>query len=136
MSEFSGSAMVLVWVHSNNSGTVTLSGDYRTFSFPPEREMVDSTAGSDAGRTYEPTVWNYQMSYAGVYQSADVATDAAFKSGVKGTLTFQPEGTATGLRKWTIPAISKGAQWNYQYDQLVEVTIPLQSNGEPLQTTN
>lgn len=134
MAEFSGSAMVLQWIYSG--GTITLSGDYRTFSFPPEREMIDTTAGSDGGRSYLPTVWNYQMSYTGVYQSADTTTDAAFISGTKGTLIFQPEGTAGAKRKWTIPAISKGAQWNFQYDQLVEVTIPLQSDGAPTQGTN
>lgn len=134
MAEYSGSAVYLQWVHSNNTGTVTISGDYRSFSFPPEREMLDSTAGSDGGRTYTPSVWNYQMSITAVVQSADVTTDAAFKSGVSGTLTFGPEGTASSKRKWTIPAISKGAHWNPQYDQLVELTIPLQSNGEPTQT--
>lgn len=133
MAEYSGSAVYLQW--TSPAGTVTVSGDYRSFSFPPEREMLDTTAGSDAGRTYIPTVWNYEMSIAAVYQTADTSTDAAFVSGTKGTILFGPEGTASGKRKWTIPAISKGVQWNFQYDQLVEVTIPLQSDGAPTAAT-
>jgi hypothetical protein len=134
MAEFSGSSLVVNWIHSG--GTVDLSGDYRSFNFPPEREMLDKTAGSDAGRGYLASVWNYTCALTAVMQTGGTAVEDALISGRDGTLIVQPEGTATGKRKYTIPAMSKGASFNFQYDAVVELACSFQSQGAPTYSTN
>lgn len=129
MAEFSGSAMVLQWISAG--GTTTLSGDYRRFNFPPAKDLSETTAGSDAGRTDIATVWNFTCELTAVMQTGGTAVEDVLLPGTQGTMICGPEGTASGKRKYTIPAMSMGANFNFQYDQVVEMVCSFKSQGAP-----
>ena len=129
MAEFTGQNMVIQWI--NSGGTTTLSGDYRKIDLPFAKDLVESTAGSDAGRTDIATLWNYTVAYGGVMQTGGTAVEDALLPGTSGTLIVGPEGTATGKRKYTIPCMSLGATFAVQYDQVVEMACNFKSQGAP-----
>lgn len=129
MAEFTGQNMVLQWIYTG--GTATISGDYRKFDFPPARDLVESSAGSDTGRTDIATLWNYTCALTAVMQTGGTVLEDALVSGTNGTIICGPEGTASGKRKYTIPAMSLGANFNFQYDQVVELNCSFKSQGAP-----
>lgn len=129
MAEFTGQNLVVQWIYSG--GTVTLSGDYRKVDLPFAKDLSESTAGSDAGRTDVATLWNFTVAYSGVMQAGGTATEDALVSGTSGSLIVGPEGTASGKRKYTIPCMSLGANFNIQYDQVVEMACNFKSQGAP-----
>ena len=134
MAEFSGSALVVKWV--TTAGTVDLSGDYRTLNLDPSINMIEATAGSDTDKVYLPSVKDKKVSYTGVFQSAGTATEDALVEGTYGTLTIQPEGTATGKRKYTIPAYAQGGKFNWKYNDIVEINCDFQGSGAMTRGTN
>jgi hypothetical protein len=125
--EFSGSALVLSWVHP--SGTVTLGADYRTFSTAPSIGMVQTTAGSDADHTYLVTVKDGAYSFSGVAQNSGTVLENALVEGTFGTLIIGREGTVAGKPKETVPAFSKGATFALKYDDVTEITCEWQKSG-------
>lgn len=127
MTEYVGKNLYAQWVGSVS--TVTLEGDFRTFSLKPSIALVKATAGADADEVYLATVKDAQMSWAGVAQTGGTVLEDALAEGVEGTLIIGPEGTVTGKRKWTIPAISLGAQFNIPYADVVEITCDFQKSG-------
>jgi len=127
MAEFTGKNLVVTWVHPG--GTIDLSGDYRTLSYKPSIGMVNATAGSDAFESYLATVKDTSISLTAVQQSAGTATEDALIEGTFGTLTIQPEGTATGKRKYTIPAFALGANFDWKYNDTVELKVDFQGSG-------
>lgn len=127
MAEYSGSALYLAWIHSG--GTVTMHGDFRTFSFNPSVKTALATAGSDADEAYLAGVKDASMSVGLVAQSAGTALEDALVEGASGTLLVGPEGTASNKRKWTIPAISMGASFSIPYDNVVEMACDFQKTG-------
>lgn len=135
MAEFTGSACVVKWV-TTAGGTVDLSGDMRSVSWSPSIKFANATAGSDQDEVYLATIKDKKVSYKGVMQSAGTATEDALKEGTFGTLIVQPEGTATGKRKYTVPAFSQGAQLNWPYDNTVEITCDFQGSGAATLGTN
>jgi hypothetical protein len=127
MAEYTGSGLVLSWVYSG--GTVSLGGDFRTFTFNPTVDMIDTTAGSDPSRTFIPSYKTVACSVGLVAQTGGTALEDALQAGNFGTLTAQPEGTASGKRKYVIPCYSMGAQFTFPYDNLVEITCDFQPSG-------
>jgi len=125
--EYTGKNLYVQWVGAN--GTVTLGGDFRTFSIKPTIGLAKGTAGSDTDETYLATVKDAQMSWAGVAQEGGTVLEDALVEGTEGTLTVGPEGTATGKRKWTVPAIALGASFNIPYADIVEVACDFQKSG-------
>ena len=134
MAEFTGKNLVVTWVHPG--GTIDLSGDYRTLSYKPSIGMVNATAGSDAFESYLATVKDTSISLTAVQQSAGTATEDALIEGTLGTLTIQPEGTATGKRKYTIPAYALGANFDWKYNDTVELKVEFQGSGTRIIGTN
>ena len=91
--------------------------------------MANATAGSDAFESYIATVKDTQVSLTAVHQAAGTATEDALLEGTFGTLTIQPEGTATGKRKYTIPAFALGANFDWKYNDTVELKVEFQGSG-------
>lgn len=128
MAEYSGTACVIQWF---TGGTITLQGDFRTLKFMPGVALYEGTAGSDTHQSFVVGVKNSKVDVSLVMQSGGTAADfgTALAEGVSGTLTIGPEGTATGNRKFTIPAISMGAQINIPYNNVVDMTNQWTGNG-------
>lgn len=125
--EFTGKNLLVKWIHTG--GTVDLSGDFRTVSLTPSIGYANATAGSDASEVYLATVKDVKVSYSGVNPSAGTATEDALVEGTFGTLTIQPQGTATGKRKYTVPAFSSGANVTFPYNDTCEITCEFQGSG-------
>ena len=127
MAEFTGSALIVQWIYSG--GTVDLSADFRTVDWQPTTDMADSTAGSDTTRTRLATIKDATAAYTGVGQTGGTIIAAALAPGTSGTLIIGPEGTATGKRKITFPALSQGVQYSFPYSDVVTLSNSWLANG-------
>jgi len=135
MAEITGKDLVINWFPSSG-GTIALSGDFRTVSYTPSGKLANATAGSDAFESYIGTVKDTKVSYKGVMQSAGTALEDALESNTFGTLIIQPEGTASGKRKYTIPAFAGGANISWPYADTVEISCDFQGSGTPTKASN
>jgi hypothetical protein len=108
-----GPSMVLTWVYSG--GTVNLAGDYRTCDWNPSITYEDVTAGSDTQIGRLTTLKDATCSVTVLEQTGGSALIAALQPGQAGTLTIQPEGTASNKRKITFPCYCDGIQTSMPY---------------------
>lgn len=138
MADFSGSALVVTWAYG--TGTYTLTGDQRTFSYTPSIDLIESTAGADSNKNYISGPKDGQAQFEALMQTGTASTGTAAYStlteGNAGTLTWSPEGIATTKTKYSMPAISMGAAFSYPYSDVVSVSVPFQQNGTRTEGTN
>ncbi len=133
MAEFTGASLVVQWIHP--AGTAVLTGDHRTASITPAVGLAESTAGSDASKTYLPTTKSWGASWSGVMQSDGTAIEDALIEGTQGTLIVGPEGTAAGNRKYTGAAIAMGPKPSWPYENVCEMSVEWTGNGALTRTT-
>ena len=112
MAEYAGNALVFKFV--TTAGTADFSADQRSVNYSPSVDFADATAGSDTYKVKLPTVKDNTASISGVLQAGGTAIEDICTVGAFGTATIQPEGTAAGKRKITMPCYSKGMQLQYQ----------------------
>lgn len=117
----SGPTMVLTWVYSG--GTISLAGDYRTCDWSPSIAYEDVTAGSDTQIGRLTTLKDATCSVTILTQTGGTAIVAAFQAGQAGTLTIQPEGTASNKRKITFPSYCDGIQTAHPYANVAVHTL-------------
>ena len=127
MAEFTGQNAVCSFIHAG--GTLVLNTDYRTISTAPTIGLADASAGNDLDKTYLTTLKDGKYSWKGVAQTGGTVFRSALVEGTQGTLIIGEEGTAAGKPKETVPVISMGAQFNIQYDNVVEISCEFQKNG-------
>ena len=128
MPEFiAGPTMVLSWIWSG--GTTSLAGDYRTCSWNPSVDYVDSSAGSDTYKGRLTALKDATAAVTLVAQTAGTALNAALAPGAAGTLIIAPEGTASGKRKITFPCYSDGATYEHPYADIVAISVGFTGNG-------
>ena len=133
--EFAGSALVATWTTA--TGTTTLNTDFRNVSFTPSLELIDATAGADQYRQSLPSFANAEFAFNGIFPSTGTILMAQLKEGMIGTILYQPAGTATGLPKITVPAISMGAAYAQPYNDIVDIACTWQVyNGTVVYGTN
>jgi len=116
-----GQSMVLTWVYSG--GTINLAGDYRTCEWNPSTAYEDVTAGADTQIGRLPTLNDATANITLVQQTGGTALNEALKPQTAGTLTIQPEGTASNKRVITLPAYCDGAQYTHPYANVSIVTV-------------
>jgi hypothetical protein len=120
MAEFAaGPTAILSWIWSG--GTISLAGDYRTFTWNPSIDYAEVSAGSDTQKGRITTLKDATAAVTLVAQTGGTAMVAALQPGNGGTLVFGPEGTATGKRKITFPCYADGAVTEAPYAN--EVTL-------------
>jgi hypothetical protein len=134
MPEYSGSAIVMNWIYSG--GTVTLTGDQRSVNISPSIDFIDTTAGADPRRKRLASIADVTVSWSALMQTGGTAIEDALAEGAAGTLIVQPEGTAAGKRKYTIGAFSQGAKLNFPYSDAVEITCDWMGDGNYTRATN
>lgn len=135
MTELTGKDLVIKWMPSSG-GTIDLSGDFRSVSYQSSGKLVSATAGADQFESYLATTKDTKVSYKGVMQTAGTALEDALYANTFGTLTIQPEGTATGKRKYTIPAFAGGGNIAWPYADIVEISCDFQGSGTPTIAVN
>ena len=135
MAEFFGSGLVVQWI--GTAGTLDCSEWARGASFTPSGNIQVNTTGAATYETRQVGVLDFTASFKGLWQAgtAGTATTAVrntLRFGEIGTLILAPEGTATGLDKYTLPVISQGCPVNTQYDALTEFNVSFVGNGTAL----
>lgn len=130
MTRFTGSGQVLNWLPSTG-GTTSLSSDFTKVTLTPSGQKVKVTAANELWDTYLATTKDYKLAYAGYLPVGGTALEDALLANTFGTLIYGPEGTATGKRKYTIPAFAEGANIDAPFDNAVTVTCNFQSSGTP-----
>jgi hypothetical protein len=115
-----GPSMVMTWTYSG--GTVSLNADYRTFDWNTTSNFEDISAGQDTQVGRAPTMIDATANVTLVGQTSGTALVAALAAQTAGTLVVQPEGTAVGKRKITLPAYSEGAQYSFPYANVMTIT--------------
>src|SRR5512138_3356187 len=99
MAEFmSGSTMILSWVWSG--GTASMNADYQTCKITQTADIKDGTSGADTTKVKLVSFKDCTIDVGLVTQGGGTAVNAALVAGNIGTLTVQPEGTATGKPKY------------------------------------
>ena len=122
-----GKNLDVQWI--NPAGTTSLNGDYRRCDVSETTDLIDASAGADAAKTYVAGLKDSQVQVTTVYQSAGTVLLDAVDDGTSGTLVISPEGTSTGARKITIPALVQSRAIPFAYDGLVEISVTFQGNG-------
>jgi hypothetical protein len=103
---------------------------YQEFNLDYTIDMVDSTAGAAAAKTYIKTVKDGKATLKLVWQGADgTATTSKFRNGQEGTLLWGPEGTASNKPKGGVYAFVTGTKRTIPYADLVTMEINLQFSG-------
>lgn len=138
MSEYAGSSLVVTWIQA--AATTTLTGNHKSFTYTPSINFYDATSGADTHKTYIPGVKDGNATFNALMQSGTgsggTATFSTLAEGNIGTIKWQPEGTASPLPYFQIPAISQGVQQSEPYDNVVEVTVNFQQNGARVEGAN
>lgn len=132
--EFTGSACVTKFV--TTAGTADLSADARSTNYSPSVDFAETQAGSDTHKTRLVTLKDTTASVSGVLQSAGTAVEDICAEGNFGTLTIQPEGTAAGKRKYTLPCFSQGMQTQFPYADTCEFSVDFLGSGAPTRGSN
>jgi hypothetical protein len=127
----SGPSMVLTWTYviGTTAGTSTLAADYRTCTFTPSIAYVDASAGADTWTSRMTGIKDATVSIELVAQTGGTALYAALQPGQMGTLTIQPEGTATGKRKITFPSYCDGAVAAHPYNDILTLNVGFSVNN-------
>lgn len=134
MAEYrAGPTMVANWVTS--SGTTTLAPDYRTLSIKTTVDVIDATAGADTSRVKMFGMQDITVDMAQVLQAGGTANVAALATGTQGTLTVQPEGTATGKSKFVVPAFVTSS-YEFPYNDIATVALTFNGMGAFTVTVN
>ena len=128
-----GSALIARWIHS--AGTLTMNTQYRTLETNEETDMLETSAGSINWREYIQGLSNGAISSSFLYNgtaspigTADMASILTARS--SGTIEVFPLGTATGNPRVYGAAFIMSRQISYPYDDVVEVNLEFQINGE------
>lgn len=138
MAEYIGSAIVVSWIHS--AGTATISGNYTTFTWSESVNLVDASAGADANVTRLVGIKDGQASmsakFVGGTDTGGTATFSTLVAGAVGTLQWQPEGTAGTKPNFSVPAISNGRSFSHPYSDVVVVDCSWSFNGALTESAN
>ena len=116
----SGPTMILSWIWSG--GTVVLNADYRSVTFNPSITYEEVTAGSDTQVGRLTTLKDATASIELVMQTGGTAMGTALQPGNSGTLLIQPEGTAVGKRKISLPCYCDGAVPSFPYANVAVIS--------------
>jgi hypothetical protein len=136
MPEFiSGPTMIMSF--SGTAGTSTLNADYKTCTWTPSVAYVESSAGQD---THIGRLTALKDSKAAVTLVAQATTGTALTptiaAGVFGTLVIQPEGTAVGRRKISMPGYSDGPVVDFPYNDICVISCGFTGSGAFTDGTN
>ena len=121
MARYSGRELYIEWI--DTSGTLNLSGDYRTLNVPETADEIDATAGSDTHKTTlagaAGGTWTLEMLSA----ESGTATFARVAPRSSGTLRWSQEGTASGKQKKSAAATIFGRSESIGYNAVTTLSI-------------
>lgn len=135
MPHFSGSALYarVIWGTSDGvlSGTVTVTGDQRSLGWNEDTDKAETTAGSDAAKSFVNTVRDTQIDLTLLDNGASgSALYQALSVGYWGTIEFGHLGSATGSPKYSCKYFVESLDTEYPYKDEVERNYTLQRSGD------
>jgi len=128
---YSGKDWFGSWVTA--TGTTTLNGDQRVFTWNRNAQYVDNTAGADAATSQKKLRVSPTASLTIAAHSDGTAEwDVQFISGLEGTLIWSTgEGTADGKGKYTCAGQMLDSSTAEDYANMTEWTINWELWAEP-----
>lgn len=126
MAHFTGSAAYLEF------RGIELNTDYRNFDGDRSIDKSETTAGADTDKSYLPTIRDGTMKMTFVQDSAAAGTAVVrnLYEGAEGTLTWGPQGTATGAPKYSCVAFVESLSTPLKYNEATLRDVTWQKNGE------
>ena len=132
--KYRGSALYVDWLPSTG-GTVVLTAESRSFTLDEKANSIDVTVRSDTAKaslTDYPAI-TATMDGLDTTGTATGGTPAQLwdrlNQGDTGTVRIGPEGTATGYRKKSFPAIVTGKNQEWPYDGVSKWALNWDGNG-------
>lgn len=129
--QYVGSSWYGTWTHS--AGTAVLSGNQTKFGMERTVDTIEVTAGSDTQKAYLPTVTDNKFTYAyydaGTAAAAGTLLASVLKPNTQGTITFAPQGTATGKPKYQIAAVVTSQKIEYAFDAAALYEVEFLGSG-------
>lgn len=111
-------------------GSTVLSTDFQTLDVSDNANLVSIVAGNDTVETFATTYTSATASYKGLYDATNGPTiEAAVVPNTAGTLTWSPQGTATGKEKRTATAIVNTKSTSNPFDGAIELNVEFQINS-------
>lgn len=126
-----GPTAIIQFVHS--AGTMTLHSKYRTAKLTDTNNLIETTSGADAWKTFIGGIkeWSLDVEYG--FQGTDAALGTAdFKylaNGATGTVNIGPLGSTTNSFKMSGPVIVESRSPDMPYDGLLTVAVTFRGNG-------
>ena len=116
---------------------VQISGDQRSLSFDESINIIDTTAGADTDESHVTGTRSATISLTVLYAGTDgSAAEQVLYAGNSGTLTWGPEGTASGKPKYSCVATCDGMSPNFPFDGEVTFDASFTKNGDWLSHWN
>jgi len=114
-----------------------LQSYYRSADGDEEIDLIEESAGSDAGKKYITGLTDGSKDLEIIMPSgtAGTAVYAAVAPGTEGTYEWGPEGTANGKARHYVNAILKSRGEPLKYNDLTTLSISLQFSGDVTNTT-
>lgn len=131
--KYRGTALYVEWITAG--GTTVLSAESRTFTVNEQSNQIDVTVRSDTAKAFLTDFPAITANMQGL-DTAGTPTSGTVPQlwdrlniGDTGTVRWSPEGTATGYRRKSMPAIVKGKNQEFPYDGVSAWTLDWDSNG-------
>ena len=128
--KYRGTATVVEWIYAG--GTTLLTAESRAFEVNQQANQIDVTVRSDTAKAFLTDFPAITVSLDGLDTTGTATTSQLWNTlniGDTGTVRYSPEGTATGNRKHTLPAIVKTKTYSSPYDGAVTWKLEWDSNG-------
>ena len=131
--KYRGSALYVHWVGS--AGTTVLWAESRTFSVDEQANTIDVTVRSDTAKAFLADFPAISATMAGLDTAGTVTGGTSaqlwdrLNVGDLGTIVWGPEGTVSGYRKKSMPALVKGKKFDSPYDGAVTWELSFDSQG-------
>lgn len=105
--------------------------DYRSLSVDRQIDTVEVSAGADTDKSYLTTLRDATFSVTYVDENASgTVVNATLYEGAYGTLTWGPEGTASGKPKFSCAAWVTSVTAGLEYATEVTRDVSLQKDGD------
>ena len=134
MPAYYGGSCIALWIQT--AATTILTPDFRSLKYDPAVEMVDASAGADTFKVFFPGIASGKVSAQFVQQAGSITFATAMYEGAVGTVVINPEGTATGKQKISIPCVSDGVSWTIPYNGVVELAVSWTQSSARTDGTN
>lgn len=106
-------------------GSIVLSARYTTIDTDESGDLVDKSAGSDTHDSVLAGLAKGQVSVSLNHSAGDTATWNGLAFGTEGTVTYAPEGTASGKPKYTGVGMIQSRQRKQGFNEITRLSVAI-----------